>query len=242
MPLETTPGISSRFNDRAGTGKDALWSMIAGDAARIAQARAIEARHVRLQGRLAQHHGKHRKAWVERETAKLLAVRTKPSPQLRPDGAATTKAETERQAAANVAARIKARIERLQRARDNMIKRDVLGIGRDGRLAPARRAANRGRAPAHPLKREIHVIVNRATAARKKAQDIVRKTYKARLERAQQRGAEYPAREIGKALARRIERIDTAQHRLTHQAFLRAGIDRATETPSRTRGGQDMAD
>lgn len=240
MPLESTPGISSGYNDRAGVGEDALWSIIAGDTSRIAQARAIEARHIRLQGRLAQHHRKHRKAWIERETAKLLAARAQPSPQLRPDGVATRKSEIERQAAANVTARIKARIDRLQRARDNIIKRDVLGVGRDGRLAPARRAANRSRAPAHPLKREIHAIMDRATAARKKAQDIVRKTYKARLECARQRGAEYPAREVGKGLARRIERIDTAQHRLTHQAFLRAGIDRAPEIPFRAGGGQDM--
>lgn len=240
MPLEDTPPISSRFNTSAGTSRDNVWARIAGDTARIARMRAIEARHARLAAKLLQHSRRHEGRWQEQEVARL-SKRSAPVPRLEPKGAPAQRVDIRQQAAANVAARMQARRDRLAQARDNTIKHQVLGIEPDGRMARARRAANRSvRSPAHPLKREVHQIIDRAAAARRKAQALVKKTYKARIERARQRGSDHPARDVGKALAQRMARIDRAQHRLTHQAFLRAGIDRMPQSPKRTRGGPDM--
>ena len=141
MPLNDTPPITGRFNDRAGAGREAVWSIIAGDKARIAQMRAIEARHGRIAADLIQHQRKHRETWMSKEVAKLS--KQAPRPELRPDGARRTKADIERQAAVNVTARIKARRDRLTIARDNTIKRQVLGITPGGQVSHSRSAANR---------------------------------------------------------------------------------------------------
>lgn len=89
-----------------------------------------------------EHQRRHRKDWTQKEVTRLSA-KSAPRPELRPQGARRTKADLERQAAANVAARIKARRERLTVARDNTVKRQVLGITPDGRVSHARSAANR---------------------------------------------------------------------------------------------------
>ena len=141
MPLNDTPSISGRFNDQAGAGREAVWSIIAGDKVRIAQMRAIEARHGQIAAKLIQHQRKYRQSWINKEVARLS--RQAPRPELRPDGARRTKADIERQATVNVAARIKARRDRLTIARDNTIKRQVLGITPDGQVSHSRSAANR---------------------------------------------------------------------------------------------------
>ena len=141
MPLNDTPPITRRFNYQAGAGREAVWSIIAGDKARIAQMRAIEARHAQIAAKLILHQRKQRESWIAKEVAKLS--KQAPHPELRPNGAWRTKADIERQAATNVAARIKARRDRLTVARDNTIKRQVLGITPDGQVSHSRSAANR---------------------------------------------------------------------------------------------------
>ncbi|WP_138511605.1 hypothetical protein [Maricaulis alexandrii] len=141
MPLEDTPPIAAGFNNRSGAERGSAWSIIAGDKARIAQMRAIEARHARIATKLILHQRKHRQSWVGKEVAKLS--KQAPRPELRPDGARRTKADIERQAAINVAARIKARRDRLFIACDNTIKRQVLSITPDGRVSNSRSSANR---------------------------------------------------------------------------------------------------
>jgi hypothetical protein len=143
MPLEDTPPIAGGFNNRSGAERGSAWSIIAGDKARIAQMRAIEARHAQIATKLILHQRKHRQSWIGKEVAKLS--KQAPRPELRPDGARRTKADIERQAAINIAARIKARRDRLAVARDNTINRQVLGITPDGRVSLSRSAANHQR-------------------------------------------------------------------------------------------------
>lgn len=133
MPLEDTPPIAAGYNNRSGAERGSAWSIIAGDKVRTAQMRAIEARHAQIAAKLILHQRKHRQSWIGKEVAKLS--KQAPRPELRPDGARRTKADIERQAAVNVAARIKAQRNRLAVARDNTIKREVLGITPDGSVA-----------------------------------------------------------------------------------------------------------
>lgn len=141
MPLEDTPPIAAGFNNRSGAERGSAWSIIAGDKARIAQMRAIEARHAQIAAKLILHQRKHRQSWIGKEVAKLSKQARRP--ELRPDGARRTKADIERQATVNVSARIKAQRDRLALARDNTIKRQVLGISPDGRVSLSRSSANR---------------------------------------------------------------------------------------------------
>jgi len=219
-----------------------------GDAEKVRAVDASEARRKREHEALKEQATENRREWVAKHVEQIWLERERAQPELNPPiGPGSLTEEANR--------RVDRDIEGVRREIDRAHRERVAAIlsgppPTRPQPEPASLAAaftphqpqtrtedmsenSPSRAPAHPLKREVHAIMDRGKAAREKA---ARHFYARRaglIETAKARGAENPEKDVNGAQAARQKRIHEATHRMVHRAFVKHGIDRA---PSETQG------
>ena len=92
------------------------------------------------------------------------------------------------------------------------------------------------RPKAHPLKAEMHALIDRVHRIERKAVAHYRKHYANWAATAEKRGHPNPQTSPIMKQRKRREAIRKAHHRVAHDLMKRHGIDRQKERPSRSQG------
>lgn len=201
---------------------------IAGNAEAFRSVQDLESWAKEARQKLANHISENREEWLNEAREKVALDRQKQAPQLNPPNMPRPSIEQEAQRL--VGRRAEALMAEVGKQRQARLEQITNTPGYD----PKREAQSRptDRAPAHPLKKDTHALIDRAALTRDKVERHFHKMKSTWIDQARERCSEDPVGDVYRNYRDRKDSVRKATHRLTDQSFKTHGIDRAT--PERT--------